>query len=377
MKIALAVPSLVEGAGIPNVVVAWANRFAAWGHQTAIVTLRNTRTDISPLVEVYIPPTLRRGIRMWLRSAALRRILSYPLLRWLRQRRFDIINVHYTPMDTLLGGVRELLHAKFVYTYYGVSEPTLFSGEAGQRRLSEDKEMRRWLPQCDQIHVVSRFLQERVALAYPSLQSIVITPGIDLEQFKPSSPVVNSDSPRLLYVGRISEHKGVHLLLSAFSIIRQSVPGVHLYIIGKHDNDRYWKSLQPHLIESQAIHYLGTCSQEELVVQYKQATLFVCGSLYEGFGLPFLEAQGCGVPCVGFASASIPEVVLDGETGLLVPPGDTQAFADAAIRLLRDGAFHASMASNARKHAESYSWDALTQKVLGEFERLLACGSSR
>ena len=89
-------------------------------------------------------------------------------------------------------------------------------------------------------------------------------------------------------------------------------------------------------------------SQDELVRQYNRAQLLVCPSLYEGFGLPAAEAMACGTPVVATTAGALPEIVDDGVTGALVPPGDAGALAQAIRALLSEPERGARVAARAR-----------------------------
>jgi glycosyltransferase involved in cell wall biosynthesis len=87
---------------------------------------------------------------------------------------------------------------------------------------------------------------------------------------------------------------------------------------------------------------------DELPALLTQSTVFALPTLQEPFGLAFLDAMACGLPCVGTRIEAVPEIIRDGETGLLVPPGDPVALADALARLLEDHARARAMGARGR-----------------------------
>jgi len=99
------------------------------------------------------------------------------------------------------------------------------------------------------------------------------------------------------------------------------------------------------------------------------ADLFVCASLFEGYGLPFLEAQCTGLPCVGFDCSAIPEVVMSGQTGCLVPREDTRALADAIVALAEDSRTRRQMSRVAVELARRRCWSAAADRLARVFEK--------
>jgi glycosyltransferase involved in cell wall biosynthesis len=118
--------------------------------------------------------------------------------------------------------------------------------------------------------------------------------------------------------------------------------------------------------------FTGRLSTDELVRAYNEAQVMVSPSLYEGFGLPAAEAQGCGTPVVATTAGAFPEVIADDETGILVPPADARALADAIQRLLSDPARRTAMgAAGARRIEDHFSWRACAAHTAGLYEEVL------
>jgi glycosyltransferase involved in cell wall biosynthesis len=109
---------------------------------------------------------------------------------------------------------------------------------------------------------------------------------------------------------------------------------------------------------------------EELPWWYNAADLFVYPSLYEGFGLPPLEAMACGTPVVSSTVSSLPEVV--GSGGLLVDPTDTEALASAMKRLVTDKDTQDSIRAAGLAQAQTFSWDEAAQRTVDSYRRALA-----
>jgi alpha-maltose-1-phosphate synthase len=109
--------------------------------------------------------------------------------------------------------------------------------------------------------------------------------------------------------------------------------------------------------------------RDDVVQLYSHAACFACPSVYEPFGLINLEAMACGTPVVASAVGGIPEVVVDGETGLLVPPGDPGILAAALGRLLADPARGARLGTAGRRRVEErFSWERIAERTIAVYE---------
>jgi glycosyltransferase involved in cell wall biosynthesis len=115
----------------------------------------------------------------------------------------------------------------------------------------------------------------------------------------------------------------------------------------------------------------GYVPRDELPLWYNAAELFVYPSLYEGFGLPPLEAMACGTPVITSNVSSLPEVV--GEAGLTVDPMDSEGLAEAMSQVLSDGALRQSMRERGLARAGRFSWSKAARETIGVYQRALGC----
>ncbi len=137
------------------------------------------------------------------------------------------------------------------------------------------------------------------------------------------------DSARALFVGRDFARKGGRELLAAWARVRRRLPDARLTVVGS--------PRAPDGADLAGVDWLGAVeSQTELRRLYEEASVFVMPSLFEPWGHVFLEAMGCGLPCIGADHCAMPEIIAEGETGLLVPPGEVEPLAEALERLLGD-----------------------------------------
>ena len=210
----------------------------------------------------------------------------------------------------------------------------------------------------DKIITVSEASARMVEQAFnvPREKMRVIHNGIDAETFRPLS--IPKDPDDIIYVGNSEDRtKGAAHLLRAFRLLRDTTPYQLTFV------DRPWRELKlaPALVRryglSARVRFTGRLTTHELVHHYNRAEMMVCPSLYEGFGMPCGEAMACGLPVAATTGGALPEVVEDGVTGILVPPGDAPALAEAMRTLMGDTELRHRMGQAGRERVlEKFSW---------------------
>jgi alpha-maltose-1-phosphate synthase len=233
---------------------------------------------------------------------------------------------------------------------------------------------------------VSDGMRADVLAAYPAVppeRVRVIRNGIDTIEYAadPGTDVlrrygVEPARPTVVFVGRITRQKGLPVLLRAASALD---PGAQLVICaGQPDTPELAAevtALVEHLQETRSgvIWLSGMLAKREVIQLLSHATAFACPSLYEPLGIVNLEAMACGTAVVASRVGGIPEVIDDGETGLLVPPDDPAALADGLNTLLRDPDRATWMGQRGRKRAiAEFGWAAIaaqTAALYAEFAR--------
>ena len=180
----------------------------------------------------------------------------------------------------------------------------------------------------------------------------------------------------VLAVGRLQPHKNPRGLLRAWAALGTELRTRHrLVILGR----RYWRfddvfTLAQDLgVAGEVVFLEQVVSDEDLARFYNAARAFVFPSLFEGFGLPLVEALACGAPTVASNAASMPEVA--GDAALLVDPRDHQAMAAAIGRLLTDDGLRAELSRRAVAQARKFTWRQSAHQVLGLYRALASSGS--
>ncbi len=171
------------------------------------------------------------------------------------------------------------------------------------------------------------------------------------------------DHPFILYVGNIKPHKNIERLIDAFGRARGGGPE-HLKLIIIGDELSKYPALRQavhrHKLDKH-VRFLGFQPHETLAAFYRLARAFVFPSLYEGFGLPPLEAMACGTPVVTSNVSSLPEIA--GRAALLVDPRDTDAIAEGIGRAVNDEALRADLAARGLARAREFSWARSVAKI--------------
>jgi glycosyltransferase involved in cell wall biosynthesis len=172
--------------------------------------------------------------------------------------------------------------------------------------------------------------------------------------------------PYILYVGSLKPHKNVPLLLKAFGQIRRDVD-VQLVLAGeKLDAYPELRVLRDRLMLGRDMVVAAGTNQTDLISLYQHASALVMPSLYEGFGLPLVEAMACGVPVVGSRATSIPEVV--GDAGVLIDPFDVGDLASALLRVLNDEGLRETLRVCGLHRASQFTWERCGEKTLQLYE---------
>jgi glycosyltransferase involved in cell wall biosynthesis len=198
--------------------------------------------------------------------------------------------------------------------------------------------------------------------------TVVIYNAASLRADVPEAPT----APTVLAVGRHVAQKGLDLLLTAWVRVQAKSPAARLRILGDGPLTATLQAQARALGVDASVQWLAPTAQVQ--AQYREAAVFVLPSRYEGMPLALLEAQALGVPAVAFDCPTGPAEIISADTGIVVPPGDTPALADALLRLLADAPLrermgHAAIARSAAvfspvQHVQQ--WTALVRHVAGE-----------
>lgn len=299
------------------------------------------------------------GIGKWPRIGA--QMLSRdpaPYLRLLRSRRPALIHAHFGIDGVYALPVARRLGVPLVTTFHGYDatlatrhflySPAWFNYPLFRRHLARQGRL---------FLCVSEFIRQRVlAMGFPEDRTHVHYIGIDVEATQTRDPA--EELPIILHVGRQVEMKGTAYLIRAFASIADQRPDVELVIIGDGALRGRMQALAQSLGLGPKVRFLGALPHHSVMAWMRKAAMMVLPSVQtrtgrnEGLGMVFLEAAATGVPMIGSHQGGIPETIVDGETGLLVPQRNVEALAAQIERLLDDRGMREHMGRQARALVE-------------------------
>lgn len=339
MKIAILTPTFYGYDGIAKVVKKQAENYVKIGYEVNIFALGGNMAPEDINIEVLGTPKSNRLRRIhWL----LFPIDFFRLAKCVKKlKKHDIAISHSYPMNYVASLAKRLYHIKYVYHHHGVPPPEV------RQNLLERTYQRIFkffwklsLVNVDSIISVSKYLREDLKRELKK-DSRVVYNKVDINQFHERVDGLNvrekyglAEDPVILFVGRVDPYKGIHLLIKAFRIVRKELPNAKLLIVGKQNYDYYLKKLKQ--LSDVSVKFIGYVTDKELPHYYGACDVYSTASVWEGFDLPLIEAQACGKPVIAFDLCSHREVVVDGVTGLLVPPKDYNILARVLIKILKD-----------------------------------------
>ncbi|MCG5434122.1 glycosyltransferase family 4 protein [Mycobacterium sp. MYCO198283] len=194
----------------------------------------------------------------------------------------------------------------------------------------------------------------------------VIPSGVNPDLFDGAAEPARTGD-RVVFVGRLHPQKGVDTAVRALPML----PGVTLVLAGDGPDRAELARLAQRLGVADRVEFLGFVPHDRVPQLLADADLFVMPSQYEELGTAIVEAMASGVPVVASNIGGIPQLVDDGETGVLVPPGDPAELAAACRALLADPARSALMAKKALARTAAYQWPALADRVLAVYRELV------
>ena len=197
----------------------------------------------------------------------------------------------------------------------------------------------------------------RAELLARGLKRVSLAPnGVDASKYRvlPEAP---KEPLLILHIGRLKAYKRLDIFIRAMVRVRKELPGAHLVVAGAGSDEEALQRLAGELALGGAVKFRGRVGEGEKVRLYNQAAVFVNSSRKEGWGLTSIEANACGTPVIATDVPGLRDSVRHGESGLLVPFGDVEAFAAALLELLRDGARAARLREGALAWAARHDWE--------------------
>jgi glycosyltransferase involved in cell wall biosynthesis len=256
--------------------------------------------------------------------------------------------------------------------------PLLFPGAHGRMNVWHHRfALPAILKRADRVITISECSKRDIVRLYKLPEEKVTVTMLAADPcFRPLAPggggaLVNSiPRPYILNVGTLEPRKNLEGLLRAFARAKKAGIPHTLVITGARGwGESQLAALPAELGISDSVIFTGFVADEELPHLYANSTFFVYPSLYEGFGLPVLEAMACGTPVITANSSSIPEVA--GEAALMVDPRSEAELANAMIRLAGDAAFGEDLRRRGSCRSAEFSWDRTVAETLAVYDEVL------
>jgi len=193
--------------------------------------------------------------------------------------------------------------------------------------------------------------------------------GLDISLVTPKLSYASTG--RLLHAGRLGHEKNVDVVIRAFARVSERLPGHTLDIVGDGPARPGLQRLASSLGIAERVHMRGFMDRADLARAYREYDAFITASTIETQGIVLLEAMAAGLPIVGVDALAVPEIVHDGRSGVIVPPGDEGALADALVRLLSDEVLRSGMGAAGREDVIPHSLPVVVDRLEEIYRRLL------
>ncbi len=288
---------------------------------------------------------------------------------YLAKEQFDVVHVHEPFMPLLPFQFIRYSPAPVIATFHAARD-------TGSRIYAYTRFIiNPWLPRIN-----GRIAHSRAALKligkYFTGRYRIIPSGIDYPSFAaevPPMPALMDGKRNILFVGRQEPRKGLPYLLEAFAQLKRELPQTRLVVVGPDGGLRAacLRFIQQNEVKD--VVFTDYVPFEDLPRYYKSADVFCAPNTgHESLGLIILEAMAAGLPIVGTRIQGFQDVLTDGVEGLLVPPRESAPMCEALKRLLHDAAMREEMGRAGARHAQQFSWEEMSGRVLTFYEEAAA-----
>lgn len=348
----------------------WATAYAERDHRVSVLGIRDEEIPGVTVESVAGPAAT---------ATTARTFVSYGRLLLQCRRRLDAL-------------APDVLHAQYTVTHGAIAAASRFHPRvvsAWGRDVIWDGRGRMPLPlralnryalaRADEVTATSSFLADHVRRFLPAGAGLEIVPfGVDVDRFRPAAAeraAPDDGSFTLGFVKTLRRKYGPAVLLRAMPAILRQVPGARLVMAGRGPLEDELRRLAAELGIASRVEMPGFVPHHRVPDLLRRLDVFVNCSIYpsESFGVAVLEASACGLPVVVTRVGGIPEVCDDGETGLMVEPGDPEALAAAVVRLAADRDRRRAMGERGRRLVVGrYVWSDNVDAMLEILDRAVA-----
>jgi phosphatidyl-myo-inositol alpha-mannosyltransferase len=372
MKIAIVSPyDFSYPGGVVNHIKSLESHFTRMGHTVKLIAPASS--SVNGYGDRFILMGKPRPVPT---SGSIARITISPTLSGkvkdiLEREKFDIIHLHEPLAPMLCTTVLRFSNSINVGTFHA----------------TESRPSYRWINLIMMMRLYKKWfhrLHGRICVSQPSMDYInkyfpskfnIIPNGIDLHHFSPDVepiPEYLDGKKNLLFVGRMEKRKGLDYLIKAYALLKPDYPDVRLIIVGPGTalRKKYERFVKKHRLED--VIFTGGVDYNTLARFYRTADIFCAPATgQESFGIILLEAMATGTPVVASAISGYSSVMTDGEEGLLVPPKQKIALAQALSRLIENTELCRKMGERGRVTAAKYGWEKISLRILDYYIELL------
>ena len=305
---------------------------------------------------------LRKGYRWFVSN-----LLFVPYIgRAYRRQPFDVLRVHslrYTGFAAL-----------WARRIFRLPVPIIAHHHHVDRDRWTERIDARVVQQAERTITVSDFARRQLIeeLGAPPSRVDVVYNGINrMYQPDPARRIARPDGPfTILHVGSLIARKNLHVLLEAFQQVTRAIAHVRLVLVGRGPEEAALRETAQSLGIADQVDFVGFVDEAEKLQHYAQSDLLVSASKLEGFGLAVGEAMACGLPVVVSNAGALPELVVDGECGLVVPVDDVAALGAAIVRVLNDRGWASALGrAGAARIDGHFRWSQAAARTLEIYQQ--------
>ena len=338
--------------------VKWVNEMALRGHEVHLITMHPGTEALHPSIRIHQLP-FKPPYGYYLNTRHVRKLLH--------QIQPDILNTHYASGYGTLARLSGF-HPNLL-SIWG-SDVFEFPYESKMKM----KIIQRNLAAADQIASTSYIMKQQVEKIHRPKNEVVITPfGVDCEQFKPIKTIKNKDVIRIGTVKRMSSKYGISTLLEAFSLVKKEYKGdIELVLVGGGPEENELKTLAQRLRLYECVNFVGPVPHHMVPEYLNSFDIYVALSISESFGVAIIEASACAVPVVVSDAGGLPEVVVDGKTGYIVPRNNPEEAAERILQLVNNSLLRVTMGEAGRQFVlENYEWKENADRMERLYEKVI------
>lgn len=344
----------------------WIRYFTGRGNEVHLISFRNADIKdahvhfLNPHGFVSINPVAsllsKMGYLLWTRK----------IKRLIKKINPDILHAHWATSYGLVGALSR--HHPFILSTWGFDVTESPRNSRIMKKIVEYS-----LKKSDVITATSHMLTSETAkYEYTGKRIHTVPFGVDTHHFTPVSNEPTGEPLSIGIVKALEREYGVEYLIGAFAKVRKMGYNVRLLIVGDGSLWGELKALVTDLKISDSVEFTGSLANNIIPQYLRRMDIFVVPSLSESFGVSALEASACEIPVIASNVGGLPEVVVDGETGYLVPPRNEAAIAEKIIKLIEEPELRQNLGANGRKFVlENYEWNSCARKMEEIYERIL------